>query len=166
MAELVKEMYYTTFPLPEAASRLRKVLRIIVVFLLFVSCGCSDGGDITNRPEAGNFRDVIGVWRSKEELTLIADREGEWVLSRDPVPLEKGITVISRVPVGTEIAISKLFKKPNIPITLFQVDGNLVSGPYAGIQCYLDLRLFLPSFVTNGGTSVSKWAVDSRVLEK
>jgi hypothetical protein len=152
----------------------RVVMYIFSMGLLLLTMARCDSGyhDVTHDPQFGDFRPVIGKWKSKIPLRLV-EISGKHLYLVIGEPGIHETKELAKVPVGTEIRIDHLMSRETFETTYLEATGCLVAGPYADRQINLDDGLFEQDTVFRANISRGKphvrqmkWAVAPDKLER
>jgi len=120
--------------------------------LLVFSVGCTKTSDVTNDPNFGKFKSVVGVWKTKFPLHLV-EIEKKLYLSTD-LEIYSGQNKLLIVPEGTEIRIERLVFKDTFETTYLDVMGSVLIGGHTN-KVNVDDRLFLK--VRDGKYTVTQY---------
>ncbi|HVU28202.1 MAG TPA: hypothetical protein VHG71_10775 [Verrucomicrobiae bacterium] len=97
--------------------------------------------DVTADPNFGDFKSVVGTWKTKIPLRLVEiQKELHLVYGDQAIGNSRELP---ELPIGTEIRIEHLTFQHTFEVDLLDVVGSVVNGPYANKPVYIDGRLFM-----------------------
>ena len=119
-----------------------KVLVATVALLLLTAVCGSKPKDVTNDPDFGDFKSVVGTWKTKVPLRLV-EIEKKLYLDKagQSFPGEKDLVDVS---VGTEVRIQRLIFRHTFEVDFLDVIGDIAVGQYSGKSVNLSGSFFTP----------------------
>src|SRR5690349_4788584 len=111
-----------------------------IPLLLLLSRGCgSKLQDVTSDPAFGNFKAVVGAWKTKIPLRLVEIEKKLYLVSGDKSVSGRDLL---QLPAGTEIRIEQLVFRSTFETNFLDVMGSLAAGEYSGQIMNIDSSLF------------------------